>query len=85
MVDGTGPMRNIDFDIDCKAETATQAEALAKAVSAFLEDYTGPAGSDVVKASLWNDESDDDEPPTDGSQTVTHVVTLDFTFQYVPG
>jgi len=58
---------------------------LAKKVSVFLEDYTGAAGLDeTIDAVLFNGESDDFEPPADGSDCGLYVVTLDFQIQYTP-
>jgi len=57
---------------------------LADAVRVFLDDYSGTAGSETIGAVLLNDESDDYEPPADGSDVGIHVVTLDVTIQYNP-
>ncbi len=81
---GTGNMRAIDYDIDCKSKTSMQTETLANAVRNFLKDYTGAAGSYTIGAVLLNDETDDIEPAADGSDTQTYVTTLDFTIQFNP-
>ena len=81
---GTGNMRALDFDIDCKSSTSVQTETLANAVRNFLKDYAGAAGSYTIGAVLLNDEVDDIEAATDGSDKHTYVTTLDFTIQFNP-
>ena len=83
-LDGTSELRFLDFDIDCKAQTAEGANTLAKAVRTFLKDYTGPAGDQEIKAVIFNGESDGIEPPTNGSGKGLHVALLDFQIQYQP-
>ena len=78
----SGQLRFLTFDIDCKAKTSVQAEALANAVRIFLDDYSGTAGNYTIGAVIINDESDDYEPPQDGSDVGVYVVTLDFEVQY---
>ncbi len=78
----SGQLRFLTFDADCKARTSVQAEALGNAVRTFLDDYSGAAGSYTIGAVVMNDESDDYEPPQDGSDVGVHVVTLDFDVQY---
>ena len=34
-LDGTGPLRFVDFDIDCKSQISTQSETLGNAVRTF--------------------------------------------------
>jgi len=81
-IDGTGPLRFLDFDIDCKADRSIESEALGKAVRVFLDDYTGAAGSQTIGAVLMNDESTEYEPPQDGSDTGVHNTLLDVQIQY---
>lgn len=81
---GSGSLRFINFDIDCKARTSVQAESLGNAVRTFLDDYSGTAGSFTIGAVIMNDESDDYEPPQDGSDVGVFVVTLDLDIQYNP-
>jgi hypothetical protein len=78
----SGQLRFLNFDIDCKAKTSVQAEALGNAVRVYLDDYSGTAGSYTIGAVILNDESDDYEPPQDGSDVGVHVVTLDVDIQY---
>lgn len=78
----SGQLRFLDFDIDCKAKSSVVAESLGNAVRVFLDDYTGTAGSYTIGAVLMNDESDDYEPPQDGSDVGVFVVTLDLTIQF---
>lgn len=79
---GSGQLRFLEFDIDCKAKSSVVAESLANAVRVYLDDYSGTAGSYTIGAVLMNDESDDYEPPQDGSDVGVFVVTLDLTVQY---
>jgi len=79
---GSGSLRFINYDIDCKARTSVQAEALGNAVRTYLDDYSGTAGSFTIGAVILNDESDDYEPPQDGSDIGVFVVTLDLDVQY---
>ena len=79
---GSGATRFLTFDIDCKAKTSVQAESLGNAVRTYLDDYSGAAGSFTIGAVIMNDESDDYEPPQDGSDIGVHVVTLDVDIQY---
>lgn len=82
-IDGaSGQLRFLTFDIDCKAKTSVQAESLGNAVRVFLDDYSGIAGSYTIGAVIMNDEADDYEPPSDGSDVGVHVVTLDCEIQY---
>lgn len=79
---GSGQLRFIEFDLDCKAKSSVQAESLSNAVRTFIDDYSGAAGSYTIGAVLLNDESDDYEPPQDGSDVGVFVVTLDVTIQF---
>ena len=79
---GSGQLRFLDFDIDCKAKSSVQAESLSNAVRVFIDDYSGTAGSYTIGAVIMNDESDDYEPPQDGSDVGVFVVTLDLTIHY---
>ena len=82
-IDGaSGQLRFINFDIDCRAQTSVKAEELGNAVRTFLDDYSGTAGSYTIGAVIMNDESDDYEPPQDGSDVGVHVVTLDLDVQF---
>jgi hypothetical protein len=82
-IDGkTGQLRFLDFDIDCKAKSSVEAESLGNAIRTYIDDYSGPAGSFTIGAVIMNDESDDYEPPQDGSDVGVFVVTLDLTIHY---
>ena len=78
----SGALRFLNFDIDCKARTSLASESLGNAVRTFIDDYSGTAGSYTIGAVIVNDESDDYEPPTDGSDIGVFVVTLDVDIQY---
>lgn len=79
---GSGQLRFLEFDIDCKAKSSVAAESLANAVRTFIDDYSGTAGSYTIGAVILNDEADDYEPPDDGSDVGVFVVTLDLTIQF---
>jgi hypothetical protein len=79
---GSGQLRFLSFDIDCKAKTSLAASNLAKVIREFIDDYSGTAGSDTIGAVIMNDEADDYEPPSDASDTGVYVVTLDLDIQY---
>lgn len=79
---GSGQLRFLTFDIDCRAQTSVKAEELGNAVRTFLDDYSGAAGSYTIGAVIMNDESDNYEPPQDGSDVGVHVVTLDLDVQF---
>jgi hypothetical protein len=74
---GSGQLRFLDFDIDCKAKSSVTAESLGNAVRTYIDDYSGTAGTFTIGAVIVNDESDDYEPPQDGSDVGVFVVTLD--------
>lgn len=78
----SGQLRFLDFEIDCKAKSSVTAESLGNAVRTFIDDYSGTAGSKTIGAVIMNDETDDYEPPQDGSDVGVFIVTLDFTVQY---
>ena len=82
--DDTGDLRSLTFDIDCKAERALTAAAVADAVRAYIQDYSGTAGDYTIGAVLLNSETHSYEPPQDGSERGVHVVTLDLDVQYNP-
>lgn len=79
---GSGQLRFLEFDLDCRAKSSLEAAALGDAVRVFIDDYSGTAGSKTIGAVIFNDESDDYEPPTDGSDVGVFLVTLDVTVQF---
>lgn len=79
---GSGQLRFINFDLDCRAKSSLQAAALGDAVRVFIDDYSGTAGSKTIGAVILNDESDGYEPPEDGSDVGVFLVTLDVTIQF---
>jgi hypothetical protein len=82
-LDGTTGLAQTEIDIDCFEGTATKAEALAKAVSDYLKDYTGAAGSsDTIDAVLWEDMNDFENPEPNGKDDWQHAVTLTFSIQH---
>ena len=83
-LDSTPGLRFLDFDIDCRAERSVDSYTLGNAVRVFLDDYSGPAGSQTVGAIILNDESTDYDPPADASDKGVHTTLLDITVQYSP-
>lgn len=83
-LDGSGELRFIDFDIDCKADRSVEAENIGNAVRNFIKDYTGTAGTYTIAAVHVQDEQDGFEPPTDDSDVGVHVVTLDVRIDFNP-
>lgn len=83
-LDGSGELRFMEFDIDCKADRSVDAEGVANAVRLFLQNYTGPAGEYTVAALHVQDEIDGYEPPTDQSDVGVHVVTIDVRIDFNP-
>lgn len=80
----TSTLRAVTFDIDCKAHTSIAAANLGDTIRAFLDDYTGTAGSETIRAVVLNSENDSYEPPADGSAVGVYVVTLDVDVFYNP-
>lgn len=78
---GTGDLRFADFDIECRDTTEGKAIALADAVIAAFEDFTGTMGDHTCKASLYLDSDDEQEDLGDGS-IGQFVSTVYFQFQY---
>lgn len=82
-LDGTYGMESSEVDIDCYEYTDVKAEALADAVSDYLDDFSGAAGgSDTIDAVLLESRNDFEVPEDDGSDRVRYVVTLSFTIQH---
>lgn len=83
-LDGTGELRSVEFDIDCKADRSIESQALGDAVRAFIQDYSGVAGNETIEAVLLNNERTEYEEPTDGSDVGVYNTLLDLTVQYNP-
>lgn len=80
----TGGMRSSELDIDCKAATGEAARALADAVEAYIDDYSGAAGSDTINAILLQDRVRDVEPPDGARANPRYVQTIDIQCQWTP-
>jgi hypothetical protein len=74
----TSTLRSIVIDVDCKGRTFPETESLANAVKTRLTDYSGAAGGFTVGATIFNSESHDYEPATDGSDNGVFAITLDY-------
>lgn len=80
----TGGLRFTDIDIDCKAKVQDDAQDLADAVEAFIDDFTGAAGSDSVKAVLLNGRTPSVETPDGRQEQGRFVETIDVQVQWTP-
>jgi hypothetical protein len=79
----TTGMAESEIDIDCFANTEPKAEAIAKAVSDFLKDYSGAAGgSDTIDAVWWDDTNEFENQEDAGPDVWRHAVTLTFTIHH---
>lgn len=83
-LDGTGALRRVTFDIDCKADTSLGATSLANIVRDFIKDYSGVAGIQTIDAVHLNSETASVEAMTDGSDVHRYVKTLDVDIHYTP-
>lgn len=78
---GAGDLRFADFDIECRDTTEGKAIALADAVIAAFEDFTGAMGSNTCVASYYFDSEDEIEYLDNGS-IGQFLTTVYFQFQY---
>ena len=79
-LDGTTGMEETEIDIECVEYTDAEAEALAKAVSDYLKDYSGAAGaSDTIDAVLWDSKTMFVGQEQDGKNLWRFNVQLSFT------
>lgn len=83
-MDGSTGLRMVEFEVDCKADRATESRTLSKTVRTFIDDYSGTAGNETIDAVLVNDESTQYEPPSDGSDRGIYTTILDLMIQYTP-
>lgn len=82
-LDGTTGMAESEIDIDCYESTEPEAEALAKAVSDYLKDYSGAAGgSDTIDAVYWDDVGEFEVKAPGATDEFYQVVTLTFTIHH---
>lgn len=82
--DGTSGMEHSEIDIDCYCLTLPDAVRLGKAVSDFLKDYVGNAGTDdVIRSVLWTNKRHDRLPLGDGRDMRHHIYSLSFEIQHV--
>lgn len=79
-LDGMTGMGDSEIDIECVEYTEPEAEALAKAVSDYLRNYTGAAGgSDTIDAVRWeNKQSFTGKDDSDSRDVWLFNVTLTF-------
>lgn len=79
----TGALRQVNLDVDCFAREKAEAVALGKVVRQFIDDYTGTAGSETIKAVIVNSSRRDFVPPVDGSQRGWFSTTTNMDVFYV--
>jgi hypothetical protein len=70
------------FELDCWADTYAQAETLAEAVRGVMQGFDGTMGDTVVTACILDDETDDYEPPDEGSDRGVFSITLRYRIRY---
>jgi len=75
---GASGLANSRVQVDCWSKTSTQATALGAAVRSALDTYSGTSDGLVIDSCIIEDESDEYEAPTDGSQRGTHRTRIDF-------
>ena len=74
---GTTGMERTEIDVDCHSLSHSGAAQLAKAVSDYLKDYSGNAGSeDYIDSVLWNDKRHDQVPADTGTDQRRHIISL---------
>lgn len=82
-LDGTSGMASSEIDIECYESTEPKAQALAKAVSDYLKDYSGAAGgSDTINAVLWDGINEFETEEQDAKDNWRYAVVLNFTIQH---
>lgn len=67
------------FQVDCWASTPIAAKTLATAAKAALHTFYGLKGGIRIGEIILNDQRDNFNPPTDGSDQIVPGVTLDLT------
>lgn len=70
--------KKTNIDIDCYSNTHPGAIALADAVEAFLDDYTGAAGSSTITAVEYQGRRYDAIYEAQGRDVREHIVSLNF-------
>jgi hypothetical protein len=75
--------KHCEVDIDCWANTASAAAALAKIVSDYLDDFSGATGgTETILAVHQVDEDDTFDPPSSGGQIQEFVTILTLEIDY---
>lgn len=70
------------IQFDCWADTDSGAEAVADAIRASLDGFTGTLGSIRVQGCTHLDERPGMEPPIGGGETPIHRVSQDYMVSY---
>lgn len=83
-LDGLTGMGNSEIDIECVEFTEPEAQALAKAVSDYLRNYTGAAGGiDTIDSVEWtNRQTFTGKDETDAADVWRFNVVLTFDIQH---
>lgn len=81
-LDGTQGMMSFGIDIDCYANRFDKSVAISNAVQSFLNDYTGPAGSNcMINAVILKNKSHSKLYEDGGRDTREHVDSLSYQIQ----
>lgn len=80
-LDGTAGMGSYEIDIDCYANKYSTALAIADAVTEFLKDYSGSAGSNTINAVIWLGKRHDRIFEGQGRKVIQNIVSLSYQIQ----
>lgn len=82
-IDGYVSARHCEIDIECWDSTPSDAAALAKIVSDYLDDFSGATGgSETILSSHQMDDNDSFDGPESGAEIKEFVTILNYEFQY---
>jgi hypothetical protein len=78
-MDGTSGLQVAEVDIECVGQTRASSNAVASAITAYLDDYTAAAGSNTtIGAVVYTDMRDDVVYLSDSRDTRYYLRTLRF-------
>lgn len=75
-LDGTGGLKNTDFDVECISDDAGTAITLAEKVKERTHGYNGTVGNQSAQGIFVTDKDDDYIPRTNESDDGNHVAAL---------
>jgi hypothetical protein len=82
MLSGAAGFATAFLSFDCIATTYARAKALAEALRGELQGYSGTMGDATIYSVILQDESDDFDPPADGTQKGQYHVTQEYSFLF---